>query len=185
MKTSRNLFSMFTATSTENEAQGSGTDTAKHLVAPAADQLPACALASRLHSYSHASIRDIRRLLNSAHMLTPERERALRQAVSNCEICVQVGRPAPSRKVSPIRIVAEFNQTVQVDFKFITLRNIPLTLFHIVDSDTAYSTAQIVPYRDLYHAANVFESQWISAHGVPSSLAADPEFARTGFKQLL
>jgi hypothetical protein len=165
---------MFTAISTDNEAQGSGTDTAKQLVAPAADQLPACALASRLHSYSHASIRDLRRLLNIAHMLTPERERALRQVVSNCEICVQVGRPAPSRKVSPIRIVAEFNQTVQVDFMFITLRNIPLTLFHIFDSATAYSTAQIVPSRDLYHAANVFESQWISAHGAPSSLAADP-----------
>jgi hypothetical protein len=79
---------MFTATSTENEAHGSGTDIAKQLVAPAAYQLPACALASRLNSYSHASIRDLRRLLNRAHMLTPERERALRQVVSNCEICV-------------------------------------------------------------------------------------------------
>jgi hypothetical protein len=118
-------------------------------------------------------------------MLTPERELALRKVVRNCEICVQVGRPAPSRKVSPIRIVAESNQTVQVDFMFITLRNISLTLFHIVDSATAYSTAQIVPSRDLYHAANVFESQWISAHGAPSSLAADPGFARTGFKHLL
>jgi hypothetical protein len=118
-------------------------------------------------------------------MLTPERELALRQVVRNCEICVRVGRPAPSRKVSPIRIVADFNQTVQVGFMFITLRNIPLTLFHIVDSATAYSTAQIVPSRDLYHAANVFESQRISAHGALSSLAADPEFARTGFKQLL
>jgi cation transport ATPase len=128
---------MFTATSTETEAQGSGTDTAKQLVYPAADQLPACALAARLHSYSHASIQDLRRLLNSAHMLTPERERASRQISSNCELCVYVGRPTPSRKVSPIRIVAEFNQSVQVDYMFITLLNIPLTLFHIVDSSTA------------------------------------------------
>jgi hypothetical protein len=68
---------------------------------------------------------------------------------------------------------------------FISLRNVPLTLFHIVDSATAYSKAHIVPSRDLYHTAKVFESQWISAHGAPSSLAADPEFARTGFKNLL
>jgi hypothetical protein len=118
-------------------------------------------------------------------MLTPSREFALRKAVQNCEICVQVGRPAPSRKISPIRVVAEFNQTVQVDFMFITLRNVSLTLFHIVDSATAYSTAQIVPSRDLEHAAHLFETLWISAHGAPSSLAADPEFARTVFKQLL
>jgi hypothetical protein len=68
---------------------------------------------------------------------------------------------------------------------FISLRNVPLTLFHIFDSATAYSTAHIVQSRDLDHAAHVFESQWISAHGAPSSLEADPEFARTGFKNLL
>ena len=118
-------------------------------------------------------------------MLTPKLERALRHTVDNCAICVQVGRPSPSRKVSPARVVAEFNQTVHVDFMFISLRNIPLTLFHIVDSATAYSTAHIVSSRDLDHAAHVFESQWIAAHGAPSTLAADPEFARTGFKKLL
>jgi hypothetical protein len=118
-------------------------------------------------------------------MLSTDREHAQRQVVQNCETCVQIGRPAPSRKVSPIRIFAEFNQTVQVDFMFITLWNSPLTLFHIVDLATAYSTAQIVPSRYLDHAAYVFELQWISAHGAASSLAADPEFARTGFKQLL
>ena len=118
-------------------------------------------------------------------MLTPKLERALRHTVDNCAICVQVGRPSPSRKVSPARVVAEFNQTVHVDFMFISLRNIPLTLFHIVDSATAYSTAHIVSSRDLDHAAHVLESQWIAAHGAPSTLAADPEFARTGFKKLL
>jgi hypothetical protein len=68
---------------------------------------------------------------------------------------------------------------------FITIRDSPLTLFHIVYSATAYSTAQIVPSRDLYKAAHVLESQWISNHGAPSSLAADPEFARIAFKRLL
>jgi hypothetical protein len=119
------------------------------------------------------------------NMLTPERERSLRQTVDNCAICVQVGRPTPSRNVSPARVVAEFNQAIHVDFMFISLQNVPLTLFHIVDSSTAYSTAHIVPSRDLDHAAQMFESQSISAHGAPSSLAADPEFARTGFKNLL
>jgi hypothetical protein len=185
IKSSRIRSSLFAVTSQSKEAQSPGTVTQEPSVTLAASQLTPCALASRLHSYSHASLRDLRRLLSRANMLSSDREHALRQVVQNCEICVQIGRPAPSRKVSPIRIVAEFNQTVQVDFMFITLRNSPLTLFHIVDSATAYSTAQIVPSRDLYHAAYVFESQWISAHGAPSSLAADPEFARTGFKHLL
>jgi hypothetical protein len=119
------------------------------------------------------------------NMLTPECERALRKTVDNCAICVQVGRPTPSRNVSPARVVADLNQTVHVDFMFISLRNVPFTLFYIVDSATAYSTAHIVSSRDLDHAAHVLESQRISAHGAPSSLAADPEFARTGFKNLL
>jgi hypothetical protein len=142
-------------------------------------------LASRLHFYSHASVRDLRRLIMRVNMLAPERERELRKTVDNCAICVQVGRSTPSRKVSPARVVAKFSQTVHVDFKFISLRNVPLALFHIVDSATAYSTAHIVPSRDLDHAAHVFESQWISGHVALSSLAADPEFSRTGFKNLL
>jgi hypothetical protein len=176
---------MFVDTLQSNKAQGPGLATEQPSVIPAASQLTPFSLASRLHSYSHASLRDLRRLLSRANMLSSDRERALRQVVQNCEICVQIGRPAPSRKVSPIRIVADFNQTVHVDFMFITLRSSPLTLFHIVDSATACSTAQIVPSRDLDHAAYVFESQWIGAHGAPSSLAADPEFARSGFQQLL
>jgi hypothetical protein len=68
---------------------------------------------------------------------------------------------------------------------FITIRDCLLTLFHIVDSATAYSTAQIVPSRDLDNSAHVFESQCISNHGAPSSLAADPEFARIFFKRFL
>jgi hypothetical protein len=96
-----------------------------------------------------------------------------------------LNRGGPTRTLTQARVVAEFNQTVHVDFMFISLRNVPLALFHIVDSATAYSIAHIVPSRDLDHAAQVFESKWISAHGAPSSLAADPEFARTGFMILL
>jgi hypothetical protein len=109
----------------------------------------------------------------------------LRQFVQNCNIFVQVGRAALSRKLSPIRIVAEFNQTVQVDFIFITIRNSPFTLFHSIVSATAYSTAQIVPSRDLDNVAHVFQSQWIRNYGASSSLATDPDFARTGFQKFL
>ena len=185
LKFSRTRSTLFGGESPSKAAQTPGIATEQHSVVQETRKLTPSALATRLHSYSHAPLRDLRRLLSRANMLSSEREHALKQVVQNCDICVQVGRPAPSRKVSPIRIVAEFNQTVQVDFMFITIRDSPLTLFHIVDSATAYSTAHIVPSRDLDHAAHVFESQWISNHGAPSSLAADPEFARTAFQKLL
>jgi hypothetical protein len=111
-------------------------------------------------------------------MLTKERESDLKKLIAKCEKCVQVGRPTPSRKVSPVRVVAEFNQTVHIDFMFITIRDTALILLQIVDSATAFSVACIVPSRDLSHAASQFEENWICIHGAPSSVAADPEFAR-------
>jgi hypothetical protein len=68
---------------------------------------------------------------------------------------------------------------------FITIRDTAFILLHIVDSATAFSVASIVPSRDLSHAASQFEENWICIHGSPSSVAADPEFARVNFKNIL
>jgi hypothetical protein len=103
-------------------------------------------------------------------VLKKERESALRKLIAEWEICVQVGRPTPSRKESPVRVVAEFNQAVHIDFMFITIRDTALILLHIVDSATAFSVACIVPSRDLSHAAGQFEENWICIHGAPFSL---------------
>jgi hypothetical protein len=125
------------------------------------------------------------KLLQRAGMLTQERESDLRKVIAECEICVQVGRPTPSRKVSPVRVVSEFNQTVHIYFMFIDIRDTAVILLHIVDYATAFSVACIVPSRDLSHAASQFEENWICIHGAPSSLAADPEFARVHCKNIL
>jgi hypothetical protein len=100
-------------------------------------------------------------------------------------MCVQVGRRTPARKLSPIRVVAEFNRTIHIDFMFITIRDTSVIILHIVDSATAFSVAVFVPSRDLSHAASQFEEQWICFHVAPFSLAADPEFARLSFKIIL
>jgi hypothetical protein len=68
---------------------------------------------------------------------------------------------------------------------FITIRDTAVILLHIVDSATDFSVACIVPSRDLSHAASQFEDNWICIHGVPSSLAADPELARVHLKRIL
>jgi hypothetical protein len=149
IKFSRIRSTLVGGATTSKAAQTPGIATEQHSVGQAESILTPSALATNLHSYSHAPLRDLRRLLSRVNILSSGHERSLRQAVQNCDNCVQVGRPAPSHKVSPIRIVAEFNQTVQVDFMFITIRKFLLTLFHIVDSATAYSTAQIAPSRDL------------------------------------
>jgi hypothetical protein len=113
--------SLFAEYSQSVHVQDSFLISESHSVTPEAEALLPDVLVSRFHSYLHASVRDMRRLLMRVNMLTPERERALRQTVDNCAICVQVGRPTPSRKVSPARVVAEFNQTVHVDFMFVSL----------------------------------------------------------------
>jgi hypothetical protein len=114
-----------------------------------------------------------------------EREYALRQLIAECKICVQVERPKPSRKVSPIRVVAEFNQTVHIDFMFITLRDTALIMLHVLDSANVFSVAWIVSSRGLSHAASQFKENWICIHGAPASLAAYPEFARVNLKNIL
>jgi hypothetical protein len=68
---------------------------------------------------------------------------------------------------------------------FITISDTSVILLHIVYSATAFSVACSVPSRDLRHAASQFEENWIFIHGAPSSLAADPEFARVSFKNIL
>jgi hypothetical protein len=105
-------------------------------------------------------------------MLTKAHVTALKQDVAECEICVQVGRPTPSREVSPIRVIAEFNQTVHIYFMFITIRDTSVVILHIFDSATAFSVAVVVPSRDLSHAANRLEEQWIAftVHPLPSPL---------------
>ena len=101
-------------------------------------------------------------------MLKKERESALRKVIADCEVCVQFGQPAPSRKVSPVCVVAEFNQTLHIDFMFITIRDTAVILLHIVDSATAFYVACTVPSRDLSHAAREFEENWICINGAPS-----------------
>jgi hypothetical protein len=114
----------------------------------AAIQLTLISLASRFYSYSHSPRRDFRHLPSHASMVSSDLERALRQFVQNCNISVQIGSP-PLHEVSPIREVAEFNQAVQIYVMFITLRNYPLTIFHIVDSATAHPIAHTASSRDL------------------------------------
>jgi hypothetical protein len=153
--------------------------------APSASQVPPHLVAERLHSYSNAPLRDLCKFFQRAGMLTKEIESDLRKFIADYDICAQVGRPTPSRKVSPGRVVAEFNQTKHIDFMFITISDTSVILLHIVDSDTAFFIALSVPTRDLWHAGSQFEENWIFIHGASSSLAADPEFARVHFNNIL
>jgi hypothetical protein len=85
---------------------------------------------------------------------------------------VQAGRPTPSRKESPIRVDFELNQTVYIYYMFIIICDTSFIIFHVVDSANSFSVAFIVLSRDLIHAVNQFEEQYIFIHGTPCSLAA-------------
>jgi hypothetical protein len=109
----------------------------------------------------------------------------LTKFIAECEICVEVGQPTSSRKVSPVRVVAGFSQTVHINFMLIIIRDTAVILLHILDSATAFSVACSVQSRDLSHAASQFEENWICIHGTPSSLEDDHEFARVNLKDVL
>jgi hypothetical protein len=68
-----------------------GLATENHSVVQVARTITTISLATHLHLYSHVLLRDLRRLLSHANMLSSERDRALRQVVKNCDIVFKLG----------------------------------------------------------------------------------------------
>lgn len=147
------------------------------------DRKAAQRFAAKLHGYTHLSAQDMETICKRASVLTPLIKDELQEAYQNCTSCQQTGRPVNSRKISFSRILSEFNDTVQIDFFFVSeLSKSPI--LHFVDVSTAFSAAQLMDSREMDNAVRSFESQWINIHGAPTHVSADVEFLNKFAKQL-
>ena len=136
--------------------------------------------ANKLHSYTHRHLDDMVTLCDRAGVMNPVLRQALSSSFNRCTSCKKTGRPLSSKKVSFGKILATFNQYVQVDFLFITdIADEPI--LHIVDSHTGFSVAAVVPSRRMEEAARQFEYRWVNVHGAPSVVAEDLEFLNPTF----
>ena len=141
--------------------------------------------AQRLHNYSHATSDDMKRICKMANILDRRLQKCIDNVYSACHVCCRTGRPKTSRKVSLSHIASTFNQSVQVDFFFPTIRGIRRTLLHMRDRGTGYSEIEALPSRDLDDAAVSLDRTWLSRHGAPGTISGDQEFNKGAFKRLL
>jgi len=99
--------------------------------------------AVRLHTFTHLTPNDMKKIFKRAKILTPLLSKAVESAFSKCTACKATGRPVHSSKVSFSRILAEFNDHLQVDFLFVReLGNTPI--LHMIDRATAFSATALM-----------------------------------------
>jgi len=139
--------------------------------------------AVRLHIFTHLTPNDMKKICERAKILTPVLSQALESAFSKCTSCKATGRPVHSRKVSFSRILAEFNDHLQVDFLFV--RELGNTLIlHMIDRATAFSATALMFSRDMDDVASMIEMKWIDDNGTPRELSGDPEFSNEAIRKL-
>ena len=140
--------------------------------------------ASKLHAYSHFRPKDMIEICRRAKILTPMLCKELQEAFEKCASCLQTGRPLHSRKVSFSRVLASFNDHVQIDFFFIQeLGNLPILC--MVDVSTGFASTVLMSSRDLDQTARFVEVYWFNVHGPPQIISGDPEMYKGPFKELL
>ena len=141
--------------------------------------------AIRLHHYGHLTAPEMKRLAERAKLLTPEVESEIDLVQGKCISCPQTGRPLNNRQISLRRELSAMNVCVQIDYVFARVKTSQRIFLHMVDAKGKYSEVEHVESRSLENASQVFETNWIHNHGEPQAVAADPEFARRPFTDVL
>ena len=143
-------------------------------------------LVQMLQDRTHAPPASLRVLMQRNGLWCKELTQHVEDVCRKCNICLQTGRPLPSRKVSLTHIEGDFNSTVGVDFFYwnrTQAHTVPC--LHAMCMGTALSEAEPVSDRAMANAASLFETLWIHQHGRPASLAYDPEFNSKTFLAML
>lgn len=100
--------------------------------------------AKRVHRLTHATAEELIHICKTANWLTPDPKTSIRKVTAACQICAESGLPVPSKKISITHMNEAFNQNVQVDFTFCTVRGTQYTVPHMICTGTAYSETQIM-----------------------------------------
>ena len=142
------------------------------------------ALAAKLHGLPHLPIDDMVYLCKKDGVLTPVLRQALQNAYKKYAPSLTTAGPLRSRKVSLRRLLASFNNHIQIDFVFLrALTRMPTE--HIVDSKSGLSVAKVVTSRELDEAVRIVETECFNVYGPPLTVSTDPEFAKDPFLPFL
>lgn len=102
-----------------------------------------------------------------------------------CEVCAKNGRPTPTKKVLLTHVNSEFNEEIQLDFFYATLRTKTFTVMTLTDTGTGLTELQITPPRKMDTILQTIEAAWTCQHGAPSALSADDEYSRKPLRNYL
>lgn len=130
----------------------------------------------RLHRYTHAPAAEPKIIFAEAGILNEENDRKISRISEACEICATAGRLLHARKVSLTHVNEEFNEEVQMDLLYCSVRDIRVMLINMNDAGTGYAEVFIIKNRKSSTITTCIEIGWINRHGAPRSMSADDEY---------
>lgn len=142
-------------------------------------------LAKRLHRYSHAPRSEMVELITRTGVPRSTATRICRAVVDNFSVWKRFGLPEISRNISLTHIFKAFNNEIQADFMFASVRSTKYCVLHVVDTGTEYSETSIKNSRSAEAMASLLEIIWINLHGTPTSYSAESELTRGPMVQFL
>lgn len=128
------------------------------------------------HVCGHSNFEDISLLLKRNHIWSDDIAHYLGQIFDTCPDCTIVKQPLGMRPVSHSRMSRDLNDVVCLDHLHLE----DLTVFHIMDSATTYSTGSVVSNKTPATAIKELESAWFwSPHTIVGHTAFDCDEFKT------
>lgn len=133
------------------------------------------------HVCGHASLTDMRLLLERNNLWSDRVVDYVHKLIENCVSCRSTAPPQPNRKVSISSLSNNFNEVVCVDHFYLD----GVQLLHCMDTATRCSAAFVVSSTALDDAVFGFENCWVNQFWLPESIHGDKAFAVGKFKQYM
>ena len=133
------------------------------------------------HVCGHASLSDMKILLERNDLWSEEVEKCLSRVVDSCEKFVRTYEPKQARKFSLRSMNMSFNDLVCIDHFYLDI----LRLCHIICASTRYSVGAVVPDTGMEAATSILDSHWISQFSAPKAILFDQAFVNERFLQFL
>lgn len=95
-------------------------------------------MAKRVHRFGHATTAEMLDLLAGAKLDPSKLAAACDKAYKACPVCAATGRPANKRKISTTHVHEAFNQELQADFTYVSIRGERFEVLNIMDLATRY-----------------------------------------------
>ena len=141
--------------------------------------------ARQVHRITHAVPDDIKYLCKDAGILNHRLSQAIDLVDDSFQICVQNGRPLPSRKISMTHAHLALNQEVQVNFTYEQVWGTIRSRIVIADSGTGFRGTTVGTGRNIDTIIRCLEHLWFTRHDAPKLLSADNENNRRQFRGFL